>query len=394
MAPILYYILYFLENRTTIGYLLSGNESFYSVYLLLSQLISLSLIGLMFVNWNKYKHHGIFISLCLYSVCLVFCNLFAGGVFGIAVGLAYPPIAMMSLLIIISNNPQKIKKYISLLAYTYFIIMLIHFLDSMSTMDPERNKYIFQTESFVSFVMFIGLLYVGLDYYINMNKRLFKVYVIMFVLSTFFVFTATALLAAVCFMILLTIPFLRKRFEKKSLFKNYNIVISLFLLFATAGLFLLEQPALINFSTQVLGKTPDLSGRAPIWPQVILGIMNSPIYGNGFSMDENKFFVILEGRGYWYSAHNQVLQTLYNSGVVGFLAFSICVLNFSNILNSLKNKKITSFLQILFFSVLLNCMGESPQMIYLIEIMTVGSIICQFDDFSMQKTKSTCNPNI
>ena len=82
----------------------------------------------------------------------------------------------------------------------------------------------------------------------------------------------------------------------------------------------------------ILGKDLTLTGRTEIWDSAIEVIKNSNIWiGNGYV--ENGNFVPY-GMNSYYQAHNQILQLLYECGIVGIILFLVFL---NSILKSTSN---------------------------------------------------------
>ena len=73
-----------------------------------------------------------------------------------------------------------------------------------------------------------------------------------------------------------------------------------------------------------------------------------------------------------HSAHNQYLQTLFNSGIITFISLWYIVWNYSKKMLITNNKNVIVFVSALLSGMMVNYMAESPQFIYFIEIMIVG----------------------
>lgn len=83
------------------------------------------------------------------------------------------------------------------------------------------------------------------------------------------------------------------------------------------------------FIEDILGKNVTLTNRTVIWVKVISGIIQKPFLGHGIQESSNLFYIHID---FWnrvavdgtYSAHNQILQTLYEGGTIAIaLIFSL-----------------------------------------------------------------------
>ena len=141
----------------------------------------------------------------------------------------------------------------------------------------------------------------------------------------------------------------------------------------TIGPFIIEN-YLSDYIELTLGKDATLTNRTLIWPQVIMEIIQAPIFGHGFSSDENLFLVFVKWshEPLWFSAHNQVLQTLYNSGIMGLLSFAFLVFICSYYMNRCTHIQFCLFTKAIFLGISISILAESPQLIHLIEILIVS----------------------
>lgn len=71
--------------------------------------------------------------------------------------------------------------------------------------------------------------------------------------------------------------------------------------------------------TNVLGKSPELTGRTSIWNDSIPILWKSPIFGYGI---DHQFGAFVPGLGgLLWQAHNQYLQIIHDGGIVGLFLF-------------------------------------------------------------------------
>lgn len=67
------------------------------------------------------------------------------------------------------------------------------------------------------------------------------------------------------------------------------------------------------FVANLLGKTPDFSGRSSIWNAVLRSVLHRPLLGHGQQPDD----VTARVHGMYYNSHNKLLQTLFECGLTG-----------------------------------------------------------------------------
>ena len=76
----------------------------------------------------------------------------------------------------------------------------------------------------------------------------------------------------------------------------------------------------------------DLNGRTKIWLSALNAIKTSPFIGYGFNSETK---LLLSGNTYVFHAHNLLLQTIINYGLIGFLFFVALIFG---MLNNIRNQ--------------------------------------------------------
>lgn len=120
-----------------------------------------------------------------------------------------------------------------------------------------------------------------------------------------------------------------------------------------------------NVIMNILKKTLTFSGRTQIWFEAIRKIIKSPIFGYGTV--EGRTMILLRS-GLNLSTHNIILQTLIESGIVGFFFFSfLFYIALKN--KSLDNDKFVIRGYIGVFSIMMTMLMEVYQIDFLILIL-------------------------
>jgi O-antigen ligase len=114
----------------------------------------------------------------------------------------------------------------------------------------------------------------------------------------------------------------------------------------------------INVSSSEAQKLSSLSGRTAIWQVAFSEWRASPIFGYGPGLFDIEHRVNL-GMNFAFHAHNQFIQTLAQSGIVGIIGL-ICFLAIGA-WKSFKLSKVTKGVSIgIFFFILMRCFTEVP----------------------------------
>lgn len=382
MEQFFFVFVYLLESRTLDISFVKEHELFYSLYLVLSPLCSLFLFLLVIFKYSVNKRNGIIIGIIIYSFLIVLSNFLAAGNFRVCMGLIYPILGLSSLLIIVSRNEKRFKCFVRLLSILYLLLIFIHFIESVISPNVEGYVYMLGNENHVGFTLFVGLSYQGANLFINKSKHLFSCYLALYVMSSFLVFSVTSLLGVLLFLIAFYFPYFNRFIQRKTILFILNVFILLGVIFLTFGLTVLESENVSSLLFNYLGKNSTLTNRTLIWPQVIMDIFHSPIFGYGFSSDDDIFMVVTpNGSVKWLSAHNQFLQTLYNSGLIGIFALLFFLKKIGDVMNPRSNDlysvtKTKTFYKCIMIGMLFSLFGEAVQFTYLIESMLIGSLCC------------------
>lgn len=130
---------------------------------------------------------------------------------------------------------------------------------------------------------------------------------------------ATAVLGLFVFVISY-ILLLKKKYHFKVLNINFVLLTSLI-----ASILLVMTDVIGAFSwliEGILGKSLTLSGRTLLWEASRRYILQSPIFGHGMAIDGNFIPSFYRGANVLRQAHNQWVQIMYESGIVGTALFA------------------------------------------------------------------------
>lgn len=100
------------------------------------------------------------------------------------------------------------------------------------------------------------------------------------------------------------------------------VFVSLFVFVILFGnlMIILESPLVSYVIEDLLGKNLTLTNRTLIWGMVVDGFLNSPIIGNGVRETTSLFYISEQYTKGYMSAHNQILQSLYETGILFFVS--------------------------------------------------------------------------
>ena len=323
---------YLFENRWIFVFLLALpclNESFptlYSIYHYIydsfSVVVLMILLGLMAFKKEKISSLGIIlIVIQLWWLIATFFNyplsdieVYKKTVFDIC--------RAISLALLVEFFKKDPKNLISglllnceLAIYSYLLSFLAGIIETEKITRPLLNTLILWiiTGTLLAFL------------HILINRRYFRG--IFMILSTLFitikVHSATSLVAMAGFYGVLLVGTVLLRWNNKMKIKASHLVLFavianlLIVFFVTKGQ---NIPILDRFLTTVLGRSSDFTGRDKIWLETLRMIKEKPIIGYGYRPPiyaHNDFGDVFP------HAHNQILQRLLATGVIGLLQFVV-----------------------------------------------------------------------
>lgn len=129
-----------------------------------------------------------------------------------------------------------------------------------------------------------------------------------------------------------------------------------------------------------LGKDLTLTHRTVIWDQVIYKFFMKPIWGYGMQDTYNLFTIPVGNTFKTFSAHNQLLQSLYEGGILLFLAFTPLFMVVNKLIKSSLTKH---YFNAIIIGLLVMYMSEASGIIFLIIIMSLGYCIGTYHKIHM-----------
>ena len=106
----------------------------------------------------------------------------------------------------------------------------------------------------------------------------------------------------------------------------------------------------------VLHRNLTLTDRVFIWDCVIEYIKHKPLFGYGY---EYKSIRLLKTNPISYHAHNQILEIIYQTGFLGLICISLIVYESIKSLNKYKSYKLSKFLILSLFILLIMMLTEA-----------------------------------
>lgn len=166
--------------------------------------------------------------------------------------------------------------------------------------------------------------------YSNIKNKNFIFIIILCLFSVFFVQSGTSVVAYVLFIFFLLskIPKTNKLFN----IKNYSIV---FIILFFAIIIFRLQSIFSYIIVDVLDKSMTFTGRTSIWDTTLIYIKRNPLLG--FGVEGSNVRILKYGFIGAISAHNQILELLYQGGFVYFASIILFFTTMVKKLNTYKN---------------------------------------------------------
>lgn len=111
-----------------------------------------------------------------------------------------------------------------------------------------------------------------------------------------------------------------------------------------------------GFIEGVLGRDMTFTKRTDVWSRALVHILRKPVFGSGVFGEKateilgNKMFV---------NAHNQILETLWQGGIVALGLFSVLIIMIAGAINKITENKKKLFLLLMLVAILVEMLAES-----------------------------------
>lgn len=286
--------------------------------------------------------------------------------------MAYPVIGMCILSIISCYNFSDAKQIIHGISTLYFILAVINLffliLSPNFFADPESSfdQYFLGIENQIGYTLMTGLYFALLDNYINGDRQKLVFYLFIQVITILYIFSGSNVVGLATMLLCLYLASIKKFLIKHKVSHMVMIMSCIFTLIFFMGnlLEILEQPVVTYIIEDVLGKDVTLTNRIFAWAEAMYGYLQSPIFGWGVGETGDLFLV---GNVY-ISAHNQILQNLYEGGLLFFISMIPLIVLFSNATQKL-NTNLALVSKACFISIVVMYMAEAPGIDKLLNIM-------------------------
>ena len=195
------------------------------------------------------------------------------------------------------------------------------------------------------------------------------------------IFSGSNVVGLVCMLLFLIPNVIQRKIASLSLNTLLLVFVSLFVFVILFGnlMIILESPLVSYVIEDLLGKNLTLTNRTLIWGMVVDGFLNSPIIGNGVRETTSLFYISEQYTKGYMSAHNQILQSLYETGILFFVSL---VPLFNELNKSLKGS--VPFFSLIvkgsIFSFLVMYMAEAPGMDKILNLVVFGLLVSKMNN--------------
>ncbi len=382
MEAVIISFLYFLFDRE-LSFTLHSEELI-SVHVFLSELFTVLMCSYVLFFTKKRKkflYYSIIIFLPFFAMLIS--AYFKEGDYWVILGWFYPILGMLSLLLIKCVNREKTIYFIRVIANLYLLLLVVNFVflvfypDCFLSDKGGGDAYFLGLENQIGYPILKGLCFILLDYFFTKGKMRLYVYLIIHVCTLLIIFSGSNLIGLFCMLLFLFCYPFKEIVSSISLNKILIVIVSMYIVVFVFGNLssLLKLDISQYIIVDVLGKDDTLSGRTAIWDMAIHDFFDDPLLGHGAQADTNVFyFPSKNSRGVYLSAHNQVLQSLYECGLLQFIFMIPLIRVFGQSLKKSERFVDLSF-KSTFICTFIMYMGEAPGLNKIFYIMVIAIVI-------------------
>lgn len=359
-------LLYVLIDRNSYVITHLKDSSIYFFILIIIWFVSFLCLGKFCIKKRKKYTIGLwYITVLLFS--LLFSTILEGGDLRRCISIMYPILAVSALIILYAQNIVKFVKFINIVAYVYFMLAFINLIMMIIMPAYFGDSFFLGGENLLGYPLLVGLLYNALSYRIGGNRSRFILYGIIHFITIVLVWSGATILGYLFIICCLYVPFVKafvKHMSLALLVSFYASFFTIVVFFNTLGFF--EGTFVESLVVDILGKDFTFSGRIFIWVVVVAGIYESPLWGHGIRETGDLFSVHVQFANRvpysgTFSAHNQILQTWYEGGVISIIMILIIILQMNKQLKKYSyDKNISLIIKSIFIAYLLMVIGEAP----------------------------------
>ena len=192
-----------------------------------------------------------------------------------------------------------------------------------------REPFFLGFDNKAGWPLMMGMFFVLVDWRVNGNRKKAIAYFLLLLVNIRIVWCITALLGTVILIGWLFFPYIRRWAERWDFLVFLCIILILFICLMFLQKYTVASEPVALFIEEILHKKRTMSGRLPLWQLGVAIVMKKPWLGVGTQLHPG-FIHMSDEYGVWsyYHAHNELLQTWYEGGLltvllaVGMLVFT------------------------------------------------------------------------
>ncbi len=338
---------------------------------ILNLLICLAIIFLCVLNIKSYKLITKWI--CIYSVAVIAITFVQGGNFSYTL-IMYSKIMAISLAIdwILKNKDFVSIKAISFSLNVLIVINLLGILMGWGIFAGNYgNNFLLGFDNGNVLVILPAMILNYVICYIEKNDKLClrKIFTwILTIISVISINSATTTVGLIVFILLLVV----EKFDVLKVINRKALMLGIVVLFVSINI-LNMQSIFSQMIVDMLGKDLTFTGRVRLWEIALQGFFGAPILGHGIDPEVQR--AVFLGVS---SAHNQILDILYQTGIVGLILFLAIMVQY--IKGERENSYLGKYIDFMIFAFSLMMMFESYNSYITFGLVFVLLVIAQCKD--------------
>lgn len=269
--------------------------------------------------------------------------------------------------ITIKYYPRSTLQALSIIFSTYITvnyISLFAFPNGLYSTSGLSKGWFLGIENQHALIIIPGIVIITLSSWYKYSKisLISWIQIILALLTVLKIWSATAIVAVV-FVVFSIMLSLRK------LVKPIYTFLFLSISYAILWMIMVRLNSLDSFQAiivDVLNKDLTLSFRTNIWSAIFDDVQNFFWYGYGINTEVKAGIVT------YFAAHNMILQTLLDIGIIGLVLFIVCIILPGIKLQLTKKSRISVLLSIGIFGILIGGLAESYRLNYLFLLLTLA----------------------
>ena len=180
-----------------------------------------------------------------------------------------------------------------------------------------REEFFLGFENKAGWSLMMGAFFTLMDW--KLNGRLWKtvLYFAVLLVNIRLIWCITALIGTMLLFAYFLLPFARKWVQKWDFLVFIGIILVLFCCLMFFQKYTVSSEPVALIIEEVFKKKRSLSGRLPLWQLGVAIVMKKPWFGVGAQLHQG-FILMADEYGVWswYHAHNELLQTWYEGGLL------------------------------------------------------------------------------